>query len=376
LIVPAGVEIVTERSELGTLEPEWRSLAERRANAFVAPEWFRAWLDGMGPAARPFVPVVRRADGGLRGLLPLVATTRAFRTLRFAGGAFADRIHPVAAPEDEAAVAIATASALFDGGSARTLLRLDHVEVEADWVDRLLETTSPALGARRTDRTVLPYIDLRALNWETFLATRSANFRSQLSRKLKALERRSVIRFRRTVDSAELDSDLTAFFELHDKRWQALGGGSTLADPMAREALTRFARAAFGAGWLRLWFLEVDRRPAAAWYGWHLGGRYTYYQAGLDPDWSSSSLGFLLLARTVRAAFEEGAEVYELLAGAEDFKRRLATGEEEVDTLVVSRHGRPERAITAVGIGVRHLVRRLPHGVRNGIRSLRGASRL
>jgi CelD/BcsL family acetyltransferase involved in cellulose biosynthesis len=143
---------------------------------------------------------------------------------------------------------------------------------------------------------------------------------------------------------------------------------------LARAALTSFAGAAFRAGWLRLWILEVDGRPAAAWYGWHLGGRYAYYQAGLDPDWSSSSLGFLLLARTVRAAFEEGAEVYELLAGAEGFKRRFATGEEEVETIVVSRQGRPERAITAVGVGVRRLGRRLPHGLRNRIRSLRGAA--
>lgn len=371
----AGVEIVTERLELGRLEADWRSLAELRGNAFVAPEWFGAWLDGLGPAARPFVTVVRRPDGSLRGLLPLVATTRAFRTLRFAGGDFADRIHPVAAPEDEAAVATAAASALFDRGSVRTLLWLDHVGVEADWVGRLLQTRSPALGAWRDDRTVLPYIDLRGLNWETFLATRSANFRSQLKRKLTGLERSPAVRFRRTLDSAELEPDLSTFFELHDKRWQALGGGSTLADPLARGALTSFARAAFRAGWLRLWFLEVEGRPAAAWYGWHFGGRYAYYQAGLDPKWSSSSLGFLLLAHTVRAALEEGAEVYELLAGAEAFKRRFATGEEEVETIVVSRHGRPGRAITAVGVGTRRLGRRLPHGLRNRIRSLRGAAR-
>jgi CelD/BcsL family acetyltransferase involved in cellulose biosynthesis len=375
-MVSAGVEIVTDARELGQLEADWRSLAELRANAFVGPEWFRAWLDGMGPAASPFVTVVRRPDGGLRGLLPLVATTRAFQTLRFAGGDFADRIHPVAAPEDDAAVATAAASALFDRASVRTLLRLDHVEVEAEWVDRLLKTTSPAVGASRDDRTVLPYIDLRGLSWETFLATRSANFRSQLRRKQKGLERSPGVRFRRTVDSSELEPDLSAFFELHDKRWQALGGGSTLADPLARKALTRFARAAFRAGWLRLWFLEVEGRPAAAWYGWHLGGRYAYYQAGLDPKWSSSSLGFLLLAHTVRAAFEEGAEVYELLAGAEDFKRRFATGEDEVETIVVSRQGRPERAVAAVEVGVRRLGRRLPDGLRNRIRSLRGAARL
>ena len=374
--MPAKVEIVTEPSELARLEPDWRSLAELRANAFVSPEWFAAWLDGSGPTTRAFVPVVRHPDGTLRGLLPLVATSRAFRTLRFAGGVFADRVHPVAAPEDEAAVANAAASALFDRGAARTLLRLDHVDVEADWVDRLLTTSPSALAAWTGDRTVLPHIDLRGLTWETFLAGRSANFRSQLKRKLRALEGSHGVGFRRTVDSAELEADLSAFFQLHDKRWRALGGGSTLTDPRSRAALTRFARAAFRAGWLRLWFLEVEGRPAAAWYGWRLGDRYAYYQAGLDPAWSSSSVGFLLLAHTVRAAFEEGAAVYDLLAGAEAFKSRFATGEQEVETIVVSRYGRPGRAVAAAGIMTRRLGRRLPPGLRERIRTLRSVARL
>jgi CelD/BcsL family acetyltransferase involved in cellulose biosynthesis len=374
LIVSGGVEIVSERSGLDGLEPQWRSLAELRGNAFIAPEWFAAWLDAPGATERAFVPVVRRPDGSLRGLLPLVTTRGALRTLRFAGGDFADRVHPVAAPEDEAAVARAAASALFEHGAARTVLRLDHIDVAAEWVDSLL-AGRPALAASEDDRTVLPYIDLRELTWETFVATRSANFRNQLKRKLRTLERSPGVRFRRTLDSAELEGDLSVFFHLHDKRWQALGGGSTLADPHARRALAEFARAAFRAGWLRLWFLEIDGRPAAAWYGWRLGDRYAYYQAGFDPAWSSLSVGFLLLAHTVRAAFEEGAAVYDLLAGREPFKLRFANGELEVKTTFVSRRGGPGRAVAAAGVVTRRFGRRLPPALRARIRSLPKSAR-
>lgn len=374
MIVSGGVEIVTDRSELAGLEPQWRSLAELRGNAFIAPEWFAAWLDVPGARGRAFVPVVRRPDGSLRGLLPLVTAKRALRTLRFAGGDFADSVHPVATPEDEAAVASAAASALFERGAARTVLRLDHIDVAADWVNSLL-AGPPALAELEDDRTVLPYIDLRGLTWETFVATRSANFRNQLKRKLRTLERSPGVRFRRTVESAELEADLSVFFHLHDTRWRALGGGSTLADPLARRALAEFARAAFRAGWLRLWFLEIEGRPAAAWYGWRLGERYAYYQAGFDPAWSSLSVGFLLLAHTVRAAFEEGAAVYDLLAGPEAFKRRFANGEREVRTSFVSLHGRPGRAVAAAGIATRRLGRRLPPALRARIRSLSRMSR-
>jgi CelD/BcsL family acetyltransferase involved in cellulose biosynthesis len=369
LIVSGRVEVVTEPSELADLEPHWRSLAELRGNAFISPEWFAAWLDAPGGTAHACVPVVRRPDGSLRGLLPLVATKRALTTLRFAGGNFADRVHPVAAPEDEAAVARAAASALFEHGAARTVLRLDHIDIAAGWVDSLL-AGPPALATSEDDRTVLPYIDLRDLTWETFVATRSANFRNQLKRKLRTLERAPGVRFRRTVDRAELEGDLSVFFHLHEKRWQTLGGGSTLADPLARRALAEFARAAFRAGWLRLWFLEIEGRPAAAWYGWRLGDRYAYYQAGFDPAWSSQSVGFVLLAHTVRAAFEEGAAVYDLLAGREAFKRRFATGELEVKTTFVTRRGGPGRTVAAAGVVTRRFGRRLPPALRARIRSL------
>jgi CelD/BcsL family acetyltransferase involved in cellulose biosynthesis len=351
--VSSHVEIITARWELAGLEDEWRSLAELRGNAFIAPEWFAASLEGPGANPRAFVPVVRRPDGSLRGLLPLVTTERALRTLRFAGGHFADSIHPVAAPGDEAAVASAAASALFERGAARTVLRLKHVDVAAGWLDSFL-AGPPVLAAAEDERTVLPYIDLRGLTRETFLATRSPNFRGQLKRKLRNLERSPGVRFRRTADGDELESDLSVFFHLHDKRWRALGGGSTLADPLARRALAEFARAAFRADWLRLWFLEIEGRPAAAWYGWRLGDRYAYYQAGFDP-WSSLSVGFLLLAYTVRAAFEEGAAFYDLLAGPEAFKWRFANGEREVKTTLVSRHGRPGRAVATACILTRRI---------------------
>jgi CelD/BcsL family acetyltransferase involved in cellulose biosynthesis len=209
--VSSHVEIITARWELAGLEDEWRSLAELRGNAFIAPEWFAASLEGPGANPRAFVPVVRRPDGSLRGLLPLVTTERALRTLRFAGGHFADSIHPVAAPGDEAAVASAAASALFERGAARTVLRLKHVDVAAGWLDSFL-AGPPVLAAAEDERTVLPYIDLRGLTRETFLATRSPNFRGQLKRKLRNLERSPGVRFRRTADGDELESDLSVFF--------------------------------------------------------------------------------------------------------------------------------------------------------------------
>jgi CelD/BcsL family acetyltransferase involved in cellulose biosynthesis len=76
---------------------------------------------------------------------------------------------------------------------------------------------------------------------------------------------------------------------------------------------------------MRLYLLEVDGAAAAARYGWRVGDRFSYFQAGFEPAWSRQR-GFLLLAETVRAAIAEGAE-HDLLVGDEAFKARFATGE-------------------------------------------------
>ena len=82
----------------------------------------------------------------------------------------------------------------------------------------------------------------------------------------------------------------------------------------------------------------------AGWYGWRVGDRFSYYQAGFDPAWSRYSVGFLLLAETVREAIAEGAAEYDLLLGDEAFKARFATGSGSGDRCCWRRASSPTAA--------------------------------
>ena len=114
--------------------------------------------------------------------------------------------------------------------------------------------------------------------------------------------------------------------------------------------------------------MEVDGRAAAAWYGWRIGDRYAYYQGGFDESFSSSSIGTLLLAHTIESAIEEGASVYDLLLGTEDYKLRFATGERRVRDMIVSSAFHPVR-LSALGEGaVRRPIERLPAGSRQRLK--------
>ena len=77
-------------------------------------------------------------------------------------------------------------------------------------------------------------------------------------------------------------------------------------------------------GWLRLWLMEWDGEPVAAWYGWRVGDRYSFYNAGFDPGRSKLSPGMVMLATVIRSAFEEGAREFDFLLGDEAYKARFA----------------------------------------------------
>jgi CelD/BcsL family acetyltransferase involved in cellulose biosynthesis len=157
---------------------------------------------------------------------------------------------------------------------------------------------------------------------------------------------------------------MEAFFRLHDLRFGSRGG-STLSSERAQAFHLDFAEAALGRGWLRLWFLELDGRPAAAWYGWRLGERYSYYNSGLDPEFSSLRPGLVLIAAVIESAFEEGAAEFDFLLGDESYKYRFADAERTVSDVAIARAlPHPAGALSGAEFAARKMFRRIPASVR------------
>jgi CelD/BcsL family acetyltransferase involved in cellulose biosynthesis len=367
--------VITDARQLAEIEPDWRSLAERRGNAFLTPEWYFAWLRSYGEQADPAVVTVHGPAGDLQGVMPLVRDRAARpRSLRFGGANLADHLHPAAAViEEEESVALAAGARLGGEISGWSTIVLDNVDADAGWWRAMMSAAPVPLAAFSYRETTLPCIQLPA-SWEAYLAGRSRNFRSQLGRKLRALERSHEVRFRRTQMASELTSDLETFFRLHYARWESRGGSSS-ASERVRSFHADFAEAALERGWLRLWLMEVDGDSVAAWYGWRLGERYSYYLAGFEPRWSDASVGLLLLAHTVHEAIDEAASEYDLLLGEEAYKQRFATDARPVETVILARSLHPMRLVAGAEVSLWRAHRRLPPRLRERSRALAGGVR-
>ena len=332
----------------GELAAAWRRLAEARANPFLTPEWNQAAL-AAAPEEEPFTLVWRR-DGEVRGVLPLVRVRKGpWQVLRFTGARRGDWFTPACDPADEAAMAAACAALLRERRGEWHQLVLDRVDRECSWPQALWgEGVAAAVAPNQPRRTdVLPYVAFGEDGYEGYLAARSRNFRSQLGRRRRKLEREHELSFRKTEGPEQLEADLDTFFALHDERWDPKGGSSSGA-PEARELQRSFATAALERGWLRLWVAEADGAPRAAWYGWRIGERCCYALSGLAKEYESFALGTVLLAFTIEQAAAEGAAIYDLMWGDEGYKERFETGRRDAASWTLARRGHPVRSLVAV----------------------------
>jgi CelD/BcsL family acetyltransferase involved in cellulose biosynthesis len=297
------------------------------------------------------------------------------RRLVLGGPMPCDILHPASVQDDEPAVAGAAADAIARE-IGRPVLALGNAGPADEWWQAMRNAGDRRLVAIAGPENTYPFVELGGGDWDSYLATRSRNLRSQIGRKMRNLRRDHEVEVRRTSSAAELDRDLAALFRLHESRWSERSGVSSLDDRL-RGFHRRFAEAALGRGWLRLLVIEIDGTPAAAWYGWSLGGRWSYYQAGFDPQWNRYSLGLLMLSESIRGAVAEGAREYDMLLGGEEFKSRFADQVRHARSVVLARPADPVRLASAARGAARRVWRRIPEAARNRLRGsvVRGGSR-
>jgi perosamine synthetase len=325
-----------ERIEtLDAVREEWNALAAETGNIFATWEWTSIWWRHFGAGRELLTYACSSGDGHPFAFLPLyLSPGRPLRMARFLGHREADQLGPICRPEDRPRAARALLDVL--GTQRLDLFVGESLSAEEGW--------AAFLGAKVLRRTGSPVLRFRGQSWEDLLSKRSSNFREQVRRRERKLRREHNVRFRLSDDPTRLHEDLDTLFSLHGLRWH--GGGewfTSTSEGFHRE----FAVCALERGWLRLWMLEVDEVPVAAWYGFRFGDAESYYQAGRDPAWSGSSVGFVLLVHTIREALEDGVGEYRFLEGGEGYKYRFTREDPGLETVGLARSAAGSAAIGA-----------------------------
>jgi CelD/BcsL family acetyltransferase involved in cellulose biosynthesis len=326
------VAVLESLDALRQLEAAWDRLAERAARPFSAPAWLLAWwLNAAAP--EDLLRVVAVRDGGeLAGLAPFITRPGRGRLAEYhmLGAGVAHRLALLSVPGREPEVAGHVAEALAASHPRPACVRVEAVDADSPW-GALLRAAWPGRLRPwlREDGTLsAPVVTLEGRTYEEWLGSKSKNFRDQLKRGRRNLDKRGVtVRMAATAEEAE--RDLRELVRLHLGRWDERGGSSALGhgvEAMLRDA----ARALVPSARMRIWTMELEGRAIASQLCLAAGGEVVYWNGGFDPAASDLKPGFLALAAAVEDAFERGERRFDLGGGAQPYKLRLADGDHPI----------------------------------------------
>lgn len=295
------------------LREEWDELALVRPSPFHSHAWLSSWWDTYG-TGEPIAAAVHGPDGALRAAALL-------RRTRSGGLAAAANDHS----GDWGAVAIdADARATLYGAMAGlraptlTLASLRDDDEQAAAREAL---TARGRAVQLAPGNVSPFVALPD-DLDALLAGRSANLRSQLGRRRRALEDAGELRLRTVGGGAQLDAAFAAFVSVEASGWKHATGTALSDDTRAASLYRRFAHAAAARGWLRLHLLELDGEVLAADLGCVMGDQAFLIKTGFAPEHAKRSPGLVLRGEVLRHLIGEGVRGYDLLGGPDAYKLR------------------------------------------------------
>jgi CelD/BcsL family acetyltransferase involved in cellulose biosynthesis len=311
-----------------SLQEEWNELLESSTKPciFLTWEWIHTWWRHLSGRRRLLILTVRARGGQLMAIAPFAIRPRALMDLTpFAAVEFlgmgnigSDYLDVIVRQGNEESVCVALTEYLHRQNLSLRLGQLnEEFSVSRNIANRL---SGQKWNLRVWDSNICPYIQLSGHTWDSYVATLGSEHRYNLRRKIRRLSTDFRVDFTRVETDTQRAEALGVLVVLHNLRWETRGG----SDALNRDDLVAFhnewTHLALARGWLRLFVLRLNGRPAAVLYGLRFSSTFYFYQSGFDPDCSKHSIGLVTLGLSIKSAIEEGASEYDMLHGDEEYK--------------------------------------------------------
>ena len=287
---------------------EWHCL-------FVLPPWLKAWWAAFGGRRKPSIMGVRRGRD-LIGIAPL--RVQGAEASFIGDPDVCDYLDFIIAPGRGPEFF----PVLIEELRRQGIRHLDLGPLRADsTVTTGLLPVAKELGCEASlERDEVSYELALPATWEEYLGLLKGTERHEIRRKLRRLEETARIEFRSVDDPNRVRRAMDTFLRLF------------VASRTDKAAFMTNRRARFfrslaedmaEAGVLKLSFLELDAKPAAAVMCFHDDSTVYLYNNGYDNRFRSLSVGFLSKVLSIQEAIRAGKKRFDFLRGPESYKRRL-----------------------------------------------------
>ena len=323
---PPRAEWIGDLVSFQRLEPEWNGLLQHSASdcLFLTWEWLSTWWRHLAENRSLAVTTVR-CDGRLTGIAPCCLKpadwkqARPLPVMEFLGSGYvgSDYLDFIVRSGFEEQAQDALASQLGTQQVVHKWTQLRH-RARAENIAAGLNQSGWTVDETTTN--VCPYIPVEGSTWESYLGSLGSEHRYNFQRKWKRLNRDFSVRFDAVSTAHECEEAIPQLIQQHNARWSERGGSDAFHLPALTAFHREFSQIALKRGWLRLYVLRLDEKPAAFLYGFHYGRKFYFYQSSFDATYAKHSPGLITMGLAIRSAIEEGAEEYDLLHGDESYK--------------------------------------------------------
>jgi CelD/BcsL family acetyltransferase involved in cellulose biosynthesis len=326
---PAGVmvEELNKASEFEAIRDEWTILVESsNAGPFNRHECIRAWINSFAPGGKLVILTARDPERRLVAALPLLLERGLVcglpaRQLIATANTHSCRFDMIAS--DAKLASRAFLRHLLDKPGWEVLRISDVPEGGHAWqLHRAAVELRLPVGAWESQRS--PYLALPS-SYEELLVGKSTQFRANLRRRRRQLERLGRLTFERITTDSKLLERLDEGFELERQGWKGREGTAIAQDAATRAFYTELAMESARNGRLCLSFLRVDGRPIAFHFGLVDGGVYYVPKLAYDESLTGCSPGLVLLEEAIKHGIADGLSGYDFLGAEAEWKNRWSS---------------------------------------------------
>ncbi|AMO07692.1 MULTISPECIES: GNAT family N-acetyltransferase [Mycobacteriaceae] len=325
---------------LDGLEREWRRLeVEAAPSFFLSWQWIGTLLEMVPPSAMPRV-LRGTADGRTVALAVLgdaqIRRHHIVRARRWVLNATGDPRLDCIFPEHNGLLADPDVGweGLIEAFCATT--GVDEISFPG------IATPPPAAlveerGLLREERPESSFaVDLGTLSASggDITAILSPNARSQLRRALRKLDPV-------TIEAASDEQQALDFFrmlkELHIPWWEQRGLPHAFVHPFFERFHERLIERGFAEGAVELLRVQSGDRTLGVLYNFRRGNRIYAYQSGFVHPRAHERPGVIAHALAIKKAWQDGAEIYDFMAGENRLKRSFGNRTETLSWTVVQK---------------------------------------
>lgn len=330
-VEPLTVSAFETIEQVESFVPRWNELLRNipEATTFSTWEWLLPWWRAFGKGKLFVLGLYSGFE--LVGVAPFSIGDSALgfgirlRVLRFLGDGSgdSDNLEILARPGWEQQVCDALLKYLEAARTKWDMVELNVMPAESS-VGRRLTQELAKLGWTSMARSKPASAISLPRSWAAYLQELSSEDRNNLVRYRKRLEKRYVARFYKVMTDEELARCLPAMFELHQQRWQRRGEAGTFSEPARRQFYFDISSIFLKRGWLEMWALDVEGKPAAVQFAFRYRDQVFQLQEGFDEAYHSDRVGTLLRAYVIEQLIAQGVRKYDFLGGEPGYKARWA----------------------------------------------------